>query len=96
MHCLLPTYSNKLEVNNIHLVRGYGEPTDFGRNQNQSCLVISEYRVSQSMLDFFTIQHILNLNIFPLTHTEKICPYLDSSSNFPSENLYFDYDRISN
>ena len=70
MHCLLPTYSNKLEVNNIHLVRGYGEPTDFGRNQNHSCLVISEYRVSQSMLDFFTIQHILNLNIFPLTHTE--------------------------
>ena len=35
-------------------------------------------------------------NILTLTCTEKICAYLDSTSNFLLENVYFDHGRSSN
>ena len=85
-----------MNVSNIYFDKRQGKLTKIGETIC-SYSVISEYRVFQNWLELFKKFNTgLIFNNLILTCTEKSCAYLDSTSNFLLENVYFDYGRVSN
>ena len=85
-----------MNLSNIYFDKRQGK---LNQNWGNNLQLFSKLRIQgvpKLVLTFQKFNTVLILNNLILTCTEKSCAYLDFTSNFLLENVYFDYGRVSN